>query len=143
MTIDKKTLFLLLLSFDALANILEGLNINFLYTTTFISFCAYILLPGILISFILHINKISFWENLLFVVGLSIAFLEFAGLLINILLPLLGMQDPLTLQNLSIGFNFFVLVLFVIAWIRTKPFAFQIQLPTPSYAEQLLYMLPV
>src|SRR5579884_1801488 len=143
MTIDKKTLFLLLLSFDALANILEGMNINFLYTTTFISFCAYILLPGILISLILHINKISFWENLLFVVGLSIAFLEFGGLLINILLPLLGVQDPLTLQNLSIGFNFFVLLLFVIAWIRTKPFAIQIQIPTPSYAEQLLYMLPV
>jgi uncharacterized membrane protein len=143
MTIGKKTLFLSLLGLDALANILEGLDVNFLYTTTFVSFCTYVLLPGVLISLILRINKISFWENLLFVVGFSIAFLEFGGLLLNILLQLFGVQDPLSFQNLVIGFNLFLLLLFVFAWIRTKPFAIQIHLPSPSYTEQLLYMFPV
>src|SRR5258707_13685978 len=40
-------------------------HVNFLYTTTLISFCTCILLPGFLISFILRLRKISFWENLL------------------------------------------------------------------------------
>jgi uncharacterized membrane protein len=143
MTIDKKALFSFLFGLDVLANILELTHVNFLYTTTLISFCAYILLPGILIAFILRIPKISFWENLLFVGGLSVAFLEFGGLLLNILLPLVGIQTPLTFHNLIIGFDIFMLLLFVFAWIRTKPFTSQIQLPSLSYTEQILYVLPV
>src|ERR1700724_3835042 len=105
MTFDKKTLFSLLLGFDLLACMLEVTRVNFLYTTTLISFCVYILLAGFLISLILRISKLSFWENLLFIVGLSIAFLEFGGLLLNILLPLLSVKDPLAFQNLLCGFN--------------------------------------
>lgn len=141
MTIGKKTLFSSLLGLDIMANILEIAHVNFLYTTTFLSFCAYLLLPGILLSCILRITKISFWENLLFIVGLSIAFLEFGGLFLNMLYPLLGIQNPLSFLHLLIGFDMLVLMLFVGAWVRTEAFSFQIQ--SPSYAEQLMYMLPV
>ncbi len=74
MTFGKKTLFSLLLGFDLLASILELTHVNFLYTTTIISFCTCVLLPGFLISLIFQIKKLSFWENLLFIMGLSIAF---------------------------------------------------------------------
>src|SRR2546421_7712812 len=108
MTFGKKTLFSSLLGFDLLANILELTHVNFLYTSTLISFCTYILLPGFLISLILRIRKISFWENLLIIVGLNIAFLEFGGLLLNTLLPLFGVDDPLAFQNLAIGFDIYI-----------------------------------
>ncbi len=121
MRFGKKTLFSLLLGFDLLANMLELTHVNFLYTTTLISFCTYILLPGFLISLILRIRKLSFWENLLFIVGLSIAFLEFGGLLLNILLPLFGVENPLAFQNIVFGFDIYILLLFIFAWIRTKP----------------------
>src|ERR1700680_1237108 len=111
MTFGKTTLFSLLLGFDLLANMLELTHINFLYASTLISFCAYILLPGFLISLILRVRKISFWENLLLIVGFSIAFLEFGGLLLNILLPLFGINDPLAFQNLVIGFDIYVSLL--------------------------------
>ena len=120
MTFGKKTLFSVLLGLDLLANILELTHVNFLSTTTLISFCTCILLPGFLISFILRIGKISFWENLLIIVGLSIAFLEFGGLLLNILLPLFGVNDPLAFLNLVIGFDIYILLLFIFAWIRTS-----------------------
>src|SRR5437588_12482554 len=107
MTLGKKTLFSLLLWFDLLANILEFTHVNLLYTTTLISFCTCILLPGFLISLILRIRKISFWENLLFIVGLSIAFLEFGGLLLNILLPLFDVKNPLAFQNIIFGFDMY------------------------------------
>src|SRR6266699_4117235 len=132
MTFGKKTLFSLLLGFDILANILELTHVNFLYTTTLISFCTYILLPGFLISLILRIRKLSFWENLLFIVGLSIAFLEFGGLLLNILLPLFGVNDPLSFQNLIVGFDIYILLLFIFAWLRTQQLVVQNQLPSPS-----------
>src|SRR5437667_8564270 len=126
MTFGKKTLFSVLLGVDLLANVLELTQVNFLYTTTLISFCTCILLPGFLISLILRIRKLSLWENLLFIVGLSIAFLEFGGLLLNILLPLFGVKDPLAFQNLVFGFDIYLLLLFIFAWIRTKQFVIQI-----------------
>ena len=103
MTFGKKTLFSLLLGFDILANMLELTHVNFLYTTTLISFCTCMLLPGFLISLILRIRKLSLWENLFIIVGLSIAFLEFGGLLLNVLLPLFGVNDPLAFQNIVFG----------------------------------------
>src|ERR1700724_3247394 len=143
MTFGKKTVFSLLLGLDLLANILELTRVNFLGTSTLISFCTCILLPGFLISLILRIRKLSFWENLLIIVGLSIAFLEFGGLLLNILLPLLGVTDPLAFQNLVVGFDLYVLLLFIFAWIRTKQLIFRIQLPRRSHIEKTLYILPV
>src|SRR5260370_18333373 len=137
MTFGKKTLFSLLLGFDLLANILELTQINFLNTTTLISFCTCIFLPGFLISLILRIRKISFWENLLFIVGLSIAFLEFGGLLLNILLPLFRVNDPLPFHHLIIGFDIYILLLFILAWLRTKQLVFQIQLPRRSDIEKV------
>src|SRR5437764_5724149 len=143
MIFSKKILFSLLLGFDLLANILELTHVNFLYTSTLISFCTYILLPGFLISLILRIKKISFWENLLFIVGLSIAFLEFGGLLLNVLLPLFGINDPRAFQNLVIGFDVYILLLFIFAWIRTKQLVFQIQLPRRAKIEKVFFALPV
>ena len=143
MTFGKKTLFSVLLGVDLLANVLELTQVNFLCTTTLISFCTCILLPGFLISLILRIRKLSLWENLLFIVGLSIAFLEFGGLLLNILLPLFGIKDPLAFQNIVFGFDIYVLLLFIFAWIRTKQLVIQIQLPVCSNIEKVLYALPV
>ncbi len=74
MVFGKRTLFSFLLGFDLLANILELTHSNFLGISTLISFCTYIILPGFLISLILRIRKISFWENLLLIVGISLAF---------------------------------------------------------------------
>src|SRR5260370_9283600 len=142
MTFGKKTLFSLLLGIDLLANILELTHVNFLHTSTLISFCTCILLPGFLISLILRIRKISFWENLLFIVGLSIAFLEFGGLLLNILLPLFGVNDPLTFQNLVIGFDIYILLLFILPWIRTKQLVVQIHIPSRSNTDKQFHALP-
>jgi uncharacterized membrane protein len=143
MTFGKKTLFFLLLGFCLLASILELTHVNFFYTTTLISFCTCILLPGFLISLILRIRKLSFWENLSFIVGLSIAFLEFGGLLLNILLPLFNVKNPLAFQNIIYGFDVFLLLLFVSAWVRTKQLEVNIQFLKRSNIEKLLYILPV
>jgi uncharacterized membrane protein len=143
MTIGKKTLFSLLLGIDLLANILELMHINFIYTTTLISFCICMLLPGFLILLILRIRKISSWESILLIVGLSIAFLEFGGLLLNILLPLLGVKNPLTFYNILLGFDLYTAFLFGGAWIRTEQFVLHVQFPRRSRLEKGLYIVPM
>jgi uncharacterized membrane protein len=143
MILGRKALFSLLLGFELLTNVLELTHFNFLYISTLIFFCTSILLPGFLISLTLRIRKISFWENLLMIIGLGLSFLEFGGLLLNILLPLIGVKNPLALQNIIIGFDVYTLLLFIFAWIRTKPLALQIQLPKRTKIEKALYALPV
>ena len=142
-TLDKKTLFSLLLGFSVVVNILEFTHANVLFLSTLLSFCFYILLPGFLLSLILRISKLSVWENLLFIVGLSIAFLEFGGLFLNILLPLFGIHNPLAFQNLVPGFDVYMLLLFLCAWLRTKHIVVQLHIPKSSTREKILYALPL
>jgi uncharacterized membrane protein len=146
MIFGKKALFSFLLGISLLTTILVLAHVNFLGTATLLSFCTSILLPGIFISLILRMRKLSFWENLLFIVGLSIAFLEFGGLLLNVLLPLFGVKDPLALRNLVFGFDISMFLLFIFAWLRTKQFAIQLQIPRYSKSEKalsILYVVPV
>ena len=143
MTFGKRTLFSFMLGVVLLANIFELTHSNFLSLTTLISCCAYIVVPGFLISLILRIKRISFWENLSIIVGLSIAFLETGGLLLNILLPLCGVKDPLAWQNLVLGFSISIFLLFPFAWIRTEQFSVKFQLPRRSKGEKVLYILPL
>jgi uncharacterized membrane protein len=143
MIFDKKIIFPFLLCLDVVVNILLLTQVNVLYITTLLSFCTCILLPGFLISLILRLRKISFWENLACIIGFSIAFLEFGGLFLNILLPLLGIKNPLAFQNVVIGFDGSILLLFLFAWIRTKQLFVKIQIPRCSRIEKALYILPV
>ncbi len=137
MIVGKRALFSLLLGLDLVANVLTLTSVNFLATTTIIAFCTSILLPGLLISFILRMRKISFWENLLLIVGLGIAFLEFGGLLLNILLPLFGVKDPLSSQHIIYGFAAYTFLLFIVAWVRTKHLIIRIGVAnTNRYAER-------
>lgn len=142
MKLDKKGLFSLLLGAFLLANVLELLHVNLLYTTTLISFCIYILLPGFLISLILRIRKLSLWENILLIVGFGIAFLEFGGLLLNTILPLIRINNPLAFLNLLAGFDVYLILLFILAWVRTKQFSMQIRLRRRSKIEKAFYTLP-
>jgi uncharacterized membrane protein len=143
MIFGKRTLFSLLLGSGFLTNILLLAHVNFLGITTLVSFCTCMLLPGFLISLILRLVKLSFWEYLVFIVGFSIAFLEFGGLLLNILLPLFGVKDPLAFQNILIGFDIYLLLLFVVSWVRTPQLTVRIALPSRSKLEKVLYALPV
>ncbi len=140
---SKKVLFALLLGLQILVSVLELAHINFLYTTTLVSFCTCILLPGFLLSLILRIRRLSVWENLLFIVGLSLAYLEFGGLLLNVLLPLLGVSNPLAFQNILLGFDVYIALLFVLAWVRTKQFTIRILPFKFSRIEKALYSLPL
>jgi uncharacterized membrane protein len=142
MTLDKKRLFSLLFSAYLLANVLELLHVNLLYTTTLLAFAIYFLLPGFLISLILRIRNLSLWEHILLVVGFGIAFLEFGGLLLNAVLPLTGIDDPLAFHNLLAGFDVYIFLLFIFAWLRTKRFNARVLLPTRSKSEKALYALP-
>jgi len=90
------------------------------------------------------IRKIGFWEYLVYTVGLSIAFLMFAGLAINWLLPWLHITDkPLSLTPLLICFNTILVIFGVIAYRRNKDISIKIKLPKLDWLNKIFFITPL
>ena len=86
---------------------------------------AYLILPGLLLQ-ILFFRKLNFGLNtFLYAIGLSISFWTFGGLLLNTLLPLIGIDRPLQL-TLFINLLISVTLLCVITFNRRLHDEFEI-----------------
>jgi len=96
------------------------------------------ILPGYLICLLFEIQVTDIYENFLYSIGLSIAFDLLFGLLINTLLPLFGNNNPLSSQNLQIGFSFIVLVLTSLIVYTQKTPKISFQLPKILNIEKIL-----
>jgi uncharacterized membrane protein len=81
-------------------------------------FLCFTIIPGLLILHILKLNKIEFIKKFVLSGGLSIAFLTFAGLLVNSFYP--RILKPLSLPSLLISFNIILIVFALIAYKRNK-----------------------
>ncbi len=87
-----------------------------------IGFIFLTIIPGSLILRILKIHGISALESLIYSAGLSIAFVMFSGALIDLLLPLAGVRQPLSPLPITITIGLLVLILMMIAWVRDRDF---------------------
>lgn len=69
------------------------------------------IVPGFLFCLLFRIKVTDLYENFLYSVGLSIVFDLLFGLLINTLLPIFGVNNPLSSQNLQICFSIVILLI--------------------------------
>jgi uncharacterized membrane protein len=88
----------------------------------FIGFIYLTFIPGTIILRILKIHNIDKTKFVLYSAGLSIAFIMFAGALINSLLPLLKISQPISTLPLIATLAFLVAILCVAAYIRDRGF---------------------
>lgn len=110
-----------LVSIPWLAVMLVGQAFSFFYI---------LLTPGLfLLPFLTH-KKLPFALGISISVALSIFSLMIAGLLINTILPLLGMLKPLSTIPLIIIFDVLIFILFILNDIYRSHFAIQ----TPNYS---------
>ncbi|MCX6750411.1 MAG: hypothetical protein NTZ83_03060, partial [Candidatus Pacearchaeota archaeon] len=65
-TLNRAWLFLSLLVFTLIVNILVGFNLNFLYLRQILGFLFIILVPGLLIMLCFRIRNVGFWEYLVY-----------------------------------------------------------------------------
>ena len=104
--------FLLLIALLILTNLAIFLNIPFL--RQILGFFFLTILPGLLILHVLKLDKIGSTEKVVLLVGVSISFLMFFGLLVNNLSLSLGYETPLSTISLLIAFNIAFVVLAII-----------------------------
>jgi len=117
----KNKLFIGILAFMLIVNLLVIFNLNYFYIRAILAFIFLITIPGLLIMLCLKIRNINFWEYLVYTVGLSITFIMFAGLAVNWILPFLNITDkPLSLYPILICFDTILLILWLIAHKRNE-----------------------
>ena len=85
-----------------------------------LGFFYFTFLPGFIILKLLKLDELDRVETVLFSVGLSVAFLMLAGLLVNEFGLLFGVSQPLSLMPLMIILNSFILVCGFLAYLRSK-----------------------
>ena len=85
-----------------------------------LGFSCFAIIPGLLILYALKLNRIGFLKRFLLSVGLSISFLIFWGLLINVLLPLFGYPTPLSTPSLVISMTIVLMALGLVAYWRNR-----------------------
>ena len=144
-TLTRNKIFLAIALFLIIVNTLVGFDINFFYIRAILGFIFLIIVPGLLIMLCFKIREVKFWEFLVYIIGLSVAFIIFAGLAVNWTLPALGITDkPLSLFPILICFNIFLIALGVVAWKRNKDFKpFKITYPKLDLINRILFIVPM
>lgn len=144
-TLTRNKLFIGILAFLLLVNILVIFNINQFYLRPILAFIFLITIPGLLIMLCFKIRSIGFWEYLVYTIGLSVAFIMFAGLIVNWTLPFLHITDkPLSLIPILISFDNFLLMMWLYALIRNldlKPL--EIKSPKLDATNHIFFIIPM
>lgn len=136
-TLTREYLFIGLLLFMLITNILVEFDLNFLYLRQILGFLFLIIVPGLLVMLCLKIRNINPWEYLVYTVGLSVSFIMFAGLAINWALPWLHITDkPLSLWPILISFDIFLLIFTFIAYLRNKDLTLLSLFPFDEYKRE-------
>lgn len=142
MRFNKNIIFSGILIFGLIANILTLYNIQYFYLRAIFSFLLLSIIPGLLIMLILGIKNIGFWNYMIHIIGLSLAFLMVGGLIVNWTLPLVGIDNPLSLIPLMISFDITLLIFLIIAYKRNKKISINIKFPRFIF-EKLFELLTI
>ena len=117
-TLGIKEFLFLILVFLIATDLAILLNIPFL--RQILGFLFLTLLPGLLLLQVLKLNKLGYTEKFVLVVGFSISFLMFFGLLINNLSLGLGYETPLATIPLLLSFNIAFIALAIVGYKLNK-----------------------
>src|SRR3990170_6951178 len=143
MKLTRNIIFSGIFAFGLIANLFVHFDVQYFYVRAIFSFIFLTTIPGLLIMLMLKIRKIGFWEYLVYVIGLSIAFLMFGGLLANWALPLMGINQPLSLQPISISFYYLLLIIGPIAYLRNKDLSYEFKFIKLSLPDFLFFIIPM
>ena len=108
--------FLVLIMFVAITDVLFLFNIPVIRQLTGFFFLSF--LPGLLVLYIMKLDKLKLIEKVVFSVGLSVFLLMFIGLLMNSIYPLFGYHTPLSSESLLVSFSIVMVILSAIAYFK-------------------------
>ena len=115
----------LIIVLQLLTLLLVGLNIkgiNIPIITQLTGFIYLTFVPGLLILRILKIHKMGSVKSLLYSVGLSIVSTIFLGFAVDMLLPWMGIYNPLSILPVTAAMTVYIIILSILSYVRDKDF---------------------
>ena len=100
--------------------LLDTLGIHLPILRAFFGFILLTFIPGIIILRVLRIHKIGNIRTIIYSIGLSLTFIMFIGLFSDIIYPIIGIKNPLSLLYLMITTIIFVVILCFLSYILDK-----------------------
>ncbi|MDI3488522.1 MAG: hypothetical protein PWR26_1239 [Methanosarcinales archaeon] len=85
-----------------------------------LSYAFFSIVPGLLILYALGLTEIDLWRRAVLSYGLSISFMLLGGLLVNWVLPMVGIQSPLSTHPLVLSFDVMIGALCLLVYQRYK-----------------------
>jgi uncharacterized membrane protein len=121
-----------------------GLHISIIQVP--ISFIYLTFVPGILILRVLKLHELGNLRTLLYSMGLSLSFLMAVCAIMNAVLPIIGLANPISFIPLAVVLTSLVLVLCTLSYVRDKEFSnsvyVHVSIDTLSPQVLLLCLLP-
>lgn len=122
-------------------------NLEILFFRQIITFLTLLIVPGALVLYLLSINSDEFIKTIFYVVGVSVSFIIFTGLIINWLLPLFHVSNPMSLYPIIISFNMMCLILIGIIYFVKRNFSVEFNYKPLLFSEYIFclvnLMLPI
>ena len=120
---NRRTFFIIILSFQlAVLGFYflnhEGIKVPIIAECTGLLYLLY--LPGQLMLRCLRLHRLGSVNTFLYSIGLSIFTVMFTGLFLNIFLPLYGIHNPISIENVIIAFTLLTAILSIIVYIFDK-----------------------
>jgi len=79
--------------------------------------------PGIILLRVFQLHRLGSVETVLYAVGLSLATVMFTGLILNVIGPVIGIANPLSLIPLIFSLSIVVLIFGALSYVRDKGFS--------------------
>lgn len=76
--------------------------------------------PGLLILYVIGIDPLRRGHHLLYLIGLSMVFLVLLALFLNLFYPLIGINHPLSAENIMLNFVSWLTLLLILSFYRVK-----------------------
>jgi uncharacterized membrane protein len=117
--------------------------LDVVFLRQFLGFITYAFLPGALILYMLRMRGMSIVKRLVLSFSLSLAFLMLVGLLIDVVLPAVGIDSPLAMPPLVISFSIIMALMAVLAYQRNKADFGYVRLPALRTEEEKQFAFPI
>lgn len=90
---------------------LDLLGFPVVFLRQFVGFIYLTFIPGILVLRVLRLYNLKLVESLLYAIGISITIIMFTGFLLNLIYPLVGLDNPISLYPLVVSISSIVIFL--------------------------------
>lgn len=119
---------------------LDNLGIKIPFLIPILGFIYLTFIPGTIILRIFKLHELDSTENFLYSIGLSLATIMFYGFALNMVLPFLGIKNPISFNYLIISWTILIIILIFISFLIDRKYKSKNEKIDIKFSNKLLFL---